>query len=473
VFTATVELDIPPDGLDKPVPLVLKAGNALVINLGHGKPYYRRYGVRLVPAEAAPEGWPKTPDELVQYTMRGGISHESDGTTAVYRSQAAGRYVAFCLVGSRYIAARREIDYQGGFLEIDMPLPQPARDDHIVVRVLGEDGRPIDGAAVAIGAPGSGGDEGVVIERDGEYWVYRVPPRHLFGFVAEEVPEYAVTVTHKTLGRRIVSAPLDARELEVRLGERSTLVVHLDNLPEDRGALRFAAFPRGANEYEELYPRSPGLTNSVMVVQARNEFSLYPGPVVILLRARVGDASIDLYRAEIMLGPGGREVRVPVPTPHSLLVRVPSDVRGYMRLEGAGGGYSLEIPGDSRLTFAHIPPGEYRLIHESGEMKVRVPAESEIAFKPLPYNALRVARRDNASVMRDAGLEIGDVVREVNGAVLNGRGTELQNHIISAARGLEKLTLRVQRSGVWRDINIDAARWLKMEGHWFSAMHVD
>ena len=466
VYSADMELEIPPEGLDKPVPVVLKAGNALVINLGRSAPYYKRYGVRLVPAEDAPEGWPKTPDELVRYTIRGGVSHESDGTPAIYSDLAVGRYAAFCMVGSRYVAVRQEIDYQGGFLEVDVPLPRPARDDHIVVRVLGDDGRPIDDATVSIGVQGGSSDDGLIIASGGEYWAYRARPRHFFGLVANECFEYIITVTHGVLGRRIVSAPLDARDLEVRLGERATLIVHLDNLPEDRGALRFAAFPRGANEYEELNPRSPGVTNTVKVVQPRNEFKLHPGPVVVLLQARMGESSIDVYREEIELGSGTREIRMAVPPLNALRVALPAGTSEWVRISGKLGGYSLLPDKDGKLAFTNLAPGEYTVSANAGQMSVLVPHDGELVFAPQPYNGLRVRRLDEAGTMRDASLLLDDIVREVNGAPLNGAASALRAVLKNAGADMQRVSLRIQRAGQWQTLNVDAAACRGLAGHW-------
>lgn len=178
---------------------------------------------------------------------------------------------------------------------------------------------------------------------------------------------------------------------------------------------------------------------------------------------------MDIYRAETQLGPGTREIRVAVPALGTLRVAMPAEITQWVRVTGNTGGYSLPLDKDGKLAFTNLAPGEYTASANAGQMKVRVPNDGEVVFATQSYNGLSEGRLDEAGTMREAGLLVGDIVREANGVYLAGSSAGVNIALTRAVAGAEQGSLRVPRGGLWRTVVVPGSAWRAMTGHWLAA----
>src|SRR5690606_23992747 len=238
-----------------------------------------------------------------------------------------------------------------------------------------------------------------------------------------------------------------------KFGPDSTLVVHLDGLPAD--ASQFSLTAMAAGDQEERY-RAPGEAPKISKTDARNEYTLQPGKIVVQLRAKgpVGDSfGVLLARHVIELGDEPQEFRIQVPALSDMRLVAPEDYpRGWLRLFGDPFVHSapqLTPDKERRIVFKNLPPGEYILRGPLGQMTVRMPQAEETVIGGTPFNGWMVGRCDDSNVMGTFDLRQGDIIREVNGKPAAEKGTSPYWPAFARLTGDGDITLKVQRNGSW------------------------
>lgn len=456
------EFEVPVDGLNAPVVVELKPLAALVVSRTHDSPYYEQLGIYAHPTDTLPEGNEMTAREV---WTRAGMSNTFTNPAA-FRDLTPGRYTLFAMVGTIHVLATKEVQYEGGHQHVEFELPPLQREDHIVLRVYDPDDKPLDGVKVSMfmERAGSTWNRPYVARGNGEYWVCRVDPS-AFYYDGVHGTEFRIQATHPAFGSRVLAFPFDQRdELVLRFGLQSKLTVHLENLPQDSGRLELTAVPTGTDESAAFEPMAgwPTLANAA---RERAEFDLASGPVTVLLRVKPDRSSGTVHmleRRRIELQPGENELRIRVPDFCALNVTAPAELNlTYMTLRARGMTWSASPDAEGRFKFTEIPEGEYELVAIPGAMTVRLPAMTDVVFLPQPYNALRIRWLDSAGILAAAGLEVGDIVRSVNGETLYGDSAALREKFLKAGE-TGRISLSVQRDGRQFTVNGDPARWEKL-----------
>jgi hypothetical protein len=472
-YRGRVEVEVPPAGLEKPIELLLDAEtlNALIIRANLPKPYYQDFGAHLIPVEAMADGWPR---DVMDLSRRGYSSWGNNFFPQVHKVDP-GKYVIIGVIHPVEIVLRHEVYYAGGTQEFEIELPEPKREDHILLRVLDALGKPVTNSTVNYTnramAPNSSSPAAIINRGNGEYWLRHMPAELWSSRPAEE---YIVTVSHRTLGRRVVPVPVGSREdIEVRFGPDSKLILLLDNLPADVSILQLSALMRGDNPGAERTFDDP--QKPPPKVQARNEFSLPPGRVRVSLKAKepaLGHFVVSLYEREVELGPEPMELRFTLPTLHELRFMVPEGFKDNVTLSSVEPQWSVlgGRPNEQgRLVFRNLPPGEYYVTTRSGRMNVRVPCEDvELALKP--FNGYRIRRIDQDGLMPKHGLGQGDVLREINGEALTFTPywSALKSRVPEG-----ELTIRFQREGRWQTVTLTTETWQTFKNVWYEPLCID
>lgn len=474
LLNGEVTVEVPPEGLEEPIRVVLKGQPGLTIKPVVTPPYYPRVTLRIIATDEIKQGWPPRPwDAIVGVDSNRYVSYTRGGFYAwTVTDLQPGRYTVFAVSGAVDILTREEFEYHGGMQEEELRLPDPLPHEHVTLRIYDPDNKPLNGATVAFFMENGNNSwaDPVIAKGNGEYWLKLVPPENYFSGERRPTGERLIDVRHDLHGRRILRVPVDVSgDLELRFKAKVKLVVHLDNLPDERGDFVMAAFPSGASEHNELNPRGPGQRRAPPIVQPRTEYELSPGPVTFVLRLRSNNALIE--QRELELGEEGADIRISIPDFHSLRVIVPPDFgTGVLVLDGISGRQTAR-PGDGRAEFSDIMAGDYTLRSGTGVMKIRVPHEGELHFQPQPFNALRVGGTGINDALSQAGLQRQDIIREINGLALSGTYTEMLG-IFRASTNEGDASLRIQRNGQWHTLTMTAEQLAQAKSYWLEATRI-
>jgi hypothetical protein len=469
LWSATHDFEVPREGLNGPVAVTLQGKDALIVRRINEEPYYLNPGIFVLPADSVPAD---TGVDFYPLAMR--LDRYGGGrfpNPYVVPDLAPGDYTIICALGHMEILQRRNVRYDGGRVEVELQMPPVRVEDNIIVRVFGPDGAIIRSPSLSLRTTtGSSGTYYGVIQHPGETWLRRIP--------AEVLEKRSVTGAryqinvHTTLGAKVVECPLDQRDpVEIRFGKRARLIVHLDNLPADRAGLTIHASTRG-HDWNAF--TSGGFPHTgPAVLQSRHEATLASGPAVVAIKYQpTGEYSYDsfaVYRRELDLREGDNEIRIDLTQIAPLHVRVPDELKEWrLTLHAPGVSIVAEVS-KGRALFKYIGPGDYTLEGDGGVMAVTLPAAGEVVFAPLPYNALCVTRLDTTGVYEEIGLNVGDLVRSINGQALSGSSTALYAMFNNADADM---TLGVQRDGRTVIVTATATQWKKCQGHRTDARRV-
>ena len=475
IWRAETEIDVPPEGLTEPVRLELRPNPCLVVRRKFNGPYYG-HSVFLVSTDTLANTKGMSQDALGHEIGRrmGGWNYGEPNPTIV-QELTPGRYTVFMLLGRSFVLASREFEYGGEYQELEIELPDAVREDHIVLRVIGPDDKPLGGATIEIRVVESGFSARAALERStGEYWIRRIPPSNLTWECKTTRTEYIVHVSHRLYGSRVVSCPVDMRdELTLKFAGLCKLSVLLDNLPRERGNVEIAALPKGESEARafERHSRLP-------LASDRNEFELAAGPAVVVVRLnpepkQAYSQSVILWREEIDLPPGARELRVTLPDLSDLRLKVPeSSVTSWVSIRSDRLKRTVRPDVAGIVEFRQLPPGTYIVTCDAGCMALELPVYGEVELRVQPFNALRVAYLDSGGIFAQVGLKAGDLIRLINGSPVGGTATDMRETLKRAADG-GQCVLTVERAGLTFTVNATREQWATMTTFGVSAVRVE
>lgn len=474
LWKAEAEFEVPPEGIASPMRVELQREACLAVKRKFNGPYYGQ-DVFLVSTDTLAGVKGMTPDELAR-EVGGRMTGWTYGTPnpQIVRDLTPGRYTVFVMLARFTILASKEVEYKGGYQEVEIELPELSRDQNIVLRVFGPDDKPLDGATVEIWVDPEMTARAAIERGNGEYWVKRIPPGNLTWGGKSSKTEYGITVTHPMYGTRVITCPVDTRqEQTVKFTGKCSLTVILDNLPAEHGTFELAAIVKGESESRAFDSyRGPRLA------KASNDFELAAGPVVVVLRINPGPSqgygqSVILWREELELAPGKRVLRINVPQLGDLRLRVPEGVEApWVTVKKDAMQRSVQPDAAGIVEFKQLPPGSYLVSCDAGSMTLELPVYSEVVLKLQPYNALRVSNAPAGSAMQQAGLQTGDVIRQINGASLSGSSTALRE-VLQHATDNGDATLLVQRGQQTITVTATAAQWKALSPSQVTGVRID
>ncbi|MBX3460982.1 MAG: carboxypeptidase regulatory-like domain-containing protein [Planctomycetes bacterium] len=181
-----------------------------------------------------------------------------------------------------------------------------------------------------------------------------------------------------------------------------------------------------------------------------------PGQYTLTLEVNQNDV---LYKTDLWLAAGDNTHDISPTGTNSLTVTVRLDMEGvnrsqlYVMLSGKQGGFSrYELLGDrEQIEFTFLPEGEYYVscyVDGASQQYVEVtvrPGSNTASLSIGKSNCVRLTSVGQASNAADAGLKVGDLVVEYNGAAING-----YNEFVEAIKGTtpdQTVTIIVIRDG--------------------------
>lgn len=319
----------------------------------------------------------------------------------------------------------------------------------IVARVLGPTGDPANDVHFGTGyrVNGSSVSGGGTSARrpDGSYLVFRT------SHGLEDGGTYFLRAKSDQYGEKEVEYRKGDAEVVIRFAEPAMLDVLVAGFTESEHAAKLAV---------DIVPASatPGPFGSHQATPDRDGCVRF-GPIEsgdydLLLFVRPNAWGIFVAaKRPVTLAPGTNTLSVPMPTLHTLVVSDPDGKQGAgltLTPEGATAGMArVRVALDSSLSarFESLPEGAYQLQRDdnTGLMRVTVPPGGAIAFRPTPFNAMRLMVRDGDCPATEAGLKNGDLVIAVDGEEF-GSVDDL-GLALATLRTKEKATLTLLRGG--------------------------
>lgn len=331
------------------------------------------------------------------------------------------------------ILERIDVDVQ-----VDTPLagpeflvPKQDLSQHLLVRVLGPEGRPYPGA-VSFSWSLADNECAVVHQAVGEgtYRLARPKPEDV-----GSTPSF-LHVHDEHYGNLFVPCrPLDQEVCDVRFARPGRLLVRIANAPEsgtdDLFMMRLGR--ESADRTERVGVRTPAPDESFVFAPVQ------PGGYELFVAVHNQDWNThDLVQRTVQVQSGEQVVELALPTLHELTVVVPRPFDpedlpyvGLLLEDGDGTTFhqSCRVNAEGRVRFEHLPEGTYQVRVgefdvESPMMRVRVPATSAITFAAdtfLKQRAYRVTIHDPEGGLARAGLQDGDRVIGIAGSSFENR----------------------------------------------------
>jgi hypothetical protein len=355
-----------------------------------------------------------------------------------------GRYLVGVDIGEETIVATKIVEVSTSIVECDFDVPRVDPRAYLIVRVFTPDGQPLSNVqlqtGVLAGGGGSSGSTNFVRRPDGSLLVL-----HQSGYRDEADATYFVTAISETYGAKQASYKLGERnEVEIRFGEPATAEVTLQGYDDTRlaGALEVEAYPGGVRAWHHH--------SAEYEVDSDGRVALGPieaGPCEVVVRVKTDKwRTVELVRETLRLSPGRNAVTLALPPLYGLTVLAdPGTELELVRLERHEDEVASGTAGaDGRIAFRRLRAGRYEVRGPGkGAMGLVLPGLAEVTWRPQQANALiaLVYRADGP--LAALGLEDGDFVVAIDGAVIAGQDDG--RRLLAVALGREEATLAVAR----------------------------
>lgn len=386
----------------------------------------------------------------------------------------AGPYAVGLTDRSGNLIVHERVSVPEGIVELDLTVPEPDPDRHLIVRAVGPSGRPVRDLSFNLVKRSGENTRGDTLHGqrapDGSWWLR--PKESYFEPWGQEA-SYTLTLRHGELGERSLPLSQGQREVDVTFEEPVTLIVTVHGYAGSSyvGSLQLAASRVGAEDAERrfLAPRQRGNGNISADGVARLE-NLAPGSWRIDLTLQSEDWQSRTVRSiDVVATAGEQHVSIDLPVLHELVVVAPKLAdEGYLFLSGPSSngerpGQSADLWGqvgsDGRAVFRGLAAGTYQLRSQNmyEGLEVTVPC-AEVYLDEHAADCLRVAIGDLEGALYKAGLRAGDLIVSVDGKdigsitnpyeALLGEGTA-ELSVVREGKSVAVTFERIANSGSW------------------------
>lgn len=475
IESETVQVTLRADEPPAPVTLVLRGGAGLRGQIldpdGLEDTAFRIYVLAGAP------GTPPAHDELKRAGRSVGVG--SNRSTYVIRDLAPGTYWLGVARGWYGLIAHVEAAEVGsGMMRRDIVLPPPAPGDFLLVRALGPSGDALWDLRFTISqesSQGSNSSSGFTATRraDGTWWCS--PDETYRRAITEGKPDgvrLSLTVESESYGSKSLDlTPGDPRLVTVQFGDPARLALTVAGLAgsghEGTICATLIRASAVASPGRQVHSAAQRVGPDGLVTIGPKE----AGEHVVLLSVASGDPlhafdAMPAGRFPVRLEPGANALTVPMPALSRLTVRLDGGDGAAVQIgsrddEDWWWGPRSEVRGE-RAVFERVPPGEYRL-HvwtgpHAGRMRVRVPEQSEVDFRPDPVDAVEVNVDDPQGPLAALGFRTGDVIQGAGGTGL--RGWAHLAALVASASGSPEVRLDILRDGRTIQLGADPTRLL-------------
>jgi hypothetical protein len=354
------------------------------------------------------------------------------------------------------VQAWREVTMGEGLQEVEIAIPDPRREDHIVVRVYGPDGALLGDATARARVEArnlSTGTGAGYRAPDGSLWVRRA---------SEEADSlegpwwYELTASSPSHGSISARYESDAtHDLEMRFQAAAHLVVTLAGWEthEYRDSI-FVNLNQDARYHQVMVAK----TGEAPKASAEWRFGpVQPGDhEVTMYLSTDGRRTTILHKQTVRLASGENGISISVPPLHNLTLVMPENGRissvTLKRDEEHLHSLTASEFRDGRAVITGLLPGDYLLEGDHGGMRVNVPQQTEVVLNLRPYDCLVFVFVEAGSKAEELGFREGDKLFEVDGTLLDN--VYAAQGIMFGAMSKERTTWAILRGGVRIEISI-------------------
>ncbi len=345
---------------------------------------------------------------------------------------APGTYAIGLANRNEALLAHRIVEV--GVVEVDLVVPEPDPDQHLVVRTFGPSGNPVQDVDFRWkyshrGGSSSGGISGRR-GRDGVWWLQ---PKKAFFEPWPEETGYQLTVEHSELGNREIQLQEGQREVSVTFEEPASIVVVVAGYAGSRyvGQLQVHLAPAAGEDdgppYWAMSSRRGSGEGAFSADGVARFDGLAPGGWEVHLLVKVGEwETQSVQSVEVQVPSGERTVSMSLPTLYDLVVVAPGlseDTWLHLRKNDEdaeafsfASSRSGSVGADGRAVFENLTAGQYTL-NANGvpePVEVTVPC-GDVYLEAREPDCLRVANGDMEGALYQAGLRAGDLIIGADG----------------------------------------------------------
>lgn len=386
---------------------------------------------------------------------------------------APGNYRVLLVLDHR-VCDWKDVVISDATVEVTLTVPEPKREDYIVIRVYAPDGKPADDISFNLtrrtGNNSSSGGARQIRQADGSYWLFKGEwDSKASSNGSEEAVKgwWIIAASSIRWGSKEVRYEFsDTHDLEIRFVEPANVTLTVDNFNEHklRDKLRWDLQSAAAKEEGRNWRPSYGRDNPAYA----SPFKL--GPVepgeysLILSYSADSYGSRELLRQRVSLAAGENALTATVPVTYTLTITADNE-RDLRRMEirikdstPRLNSYRDEVK-DGKLTLECIAAGTYTLKSSNGEMDVTVSSDTTIKFEPRAYDCI-VLTMTTGGPMEGLGFTSGDKLIEVDGAKV--ADMDLAWALIQTSMAKEETTWKVLRGGLPTDVTFDGRELMKL-----------
>lgn len=330
--------------------------------------------------------------------------------------------------------AHRTVAVESGVTEVELVVPAPDPDRHVLVRAFGPGGVPLEDLDFRWRSRHDGGSRSGSIEgrrgKDGAWWLR--PEADFFEPWSSDT-SYTLTIQHSELGDRAIELEEGQREVTQHFEEPVSIEVVVTGYrgSSHEGDLSVAVArveERGEDEAPWVMGRGgPSSRESLSPSGVARFDGLAPGTWRVDLQVRTDRwQGRTVQSVEVRATAGEERVSLSVPALYELVVSAPglSEGTSLRLLEDSDDGErspfafgsNEEVGSDGRVVFEGLPAGRYTLTGSglTEPVEVTVPC-GEVVLDAREPDCLRVTIGDPEGALYQAGLRAGDLVIGVDG----------------------------------------------------------
>jgi hypothetical protein len=291
-----------------------------------------------------------------------------------------------------------------------------------------------------------------MLSEDGSIWLWRNARGR-----AVEYEYYAITVSHTEHGQRTVRYEAASREvLDIHLEKPAYLLLTVTN-GKDHPAGNVLEWYLWEADLDGVSSRRSDRRRGKVSSPIRMG-PMAPGEYELILKLNIGHFEAhELLRRKVSVRQGDNELSETIPELCSLTIRAEDESKPpNLELESTSSGLDVSLSAghfkQGVLTIPFLPVGTYLIKSSVGQMTVTLPAQSEVVFRPRPWDCLKLTIRPEGGAIEALGLKDGDLLIEVDGKEV---GPDRKSIELQASFTRQSTTWVVMRDGIRTDITFD------------------